>query len=73
MKERRTSTTESRKKSSDKRSEAKKRLDGQRRSGENIAKVMKQVAELGTTGCCDTYQKVGHRAEKISRSAERVG
>ena len=73
MKERRTSTTESRKKSSDKRSEAKKRLDGQRRSGENIAKVMKQVAELGTTGFSDTDQKVVHGAEKIGKSAERVG
>lgn len=73
MSEKRTTTSESRRKSRDKQSEAKKRLDNQRRSGETINKVMKQVADLGTTGFSDTDQNVMQGAEKIGRSAERVG
>lgn len=73
MGEKRTTIAESRKKSSDKKGEAKKKLDSQRRSRDNINSVMEQVGKLGTTGFSDTDQKVMGGAEKIGKSAEQVG
>ena len=73
MSEKRTTTSESRKTSREKRAEAKKRLDSQRRSGDNITRVMTEVSKLRSTGFADTDQKVMRGADKIGQSAESVG
>jgi hypothetical protein len=66
-------TGDSRRKSGEKRGEARKRLGEQKRSSDNVRNLMEKVAQRETTGFSDTDKQVLAAADRIGTSAERVG